>query len=125
MRAAKIIGMIQSNEARPALVKDLAVLLAADGQVARALELATDYAGRRNYEDVVTAIALARRVPAISTAPSRRHRASRTASCAPSPSPASRRWRAERPRAAPRQRLRPQTSATLPSLRVRMALAPG
>jgi hypothetical protein len=35
------------------------VLLAADGQVARALELATDYAGRRNYEDVVTAIALA------------------------------------------------------------------
>ena len=57
--ALTVVGMIQSDEARPLLVKDLAVLLAADGKVARALEMAAEFAGRRNYLDVVVAIALA------------------------------------------------------------------
>ncbi len=57
--ALKVVGMIQSNEDRPALVKDLSVLLAADGQVTRALEIAAEFAGRRNHDSVVVAISLA------------------------------------------------------------------
>lgn len=56
--ALEVAVMIQAED-RPAAIREIAVRLAEAGDPVRALEVAAEFAGRRNHDEVVVAVAVA------------------------------------------------------------------